>query len=131
MKSEVILARHVCAILDAGVADLAPTVVERLRAGRERVLQQHQLVVESSGVAGSGGLALYWGEDEERHPLRSALVIFALLLGVLLAYYWNTYDQVTANEEIDSALLAGDLPPAAYLDNGFQLWLEKSSRVSE
>jgi hypothetical protein len=45
-------------------------------------------------------------------------------------YYWNAFEQVQENEEIDSALLADELPPSAYLDRGFHAWLERTSDSS-
>ena len=70
---------------------------------------------------------MHFGDDEKRHPIRTFLAILALLLGVVFAYYWNAFEQASENEEIDSALLAEELPPNAYLDRGFQAWLEKHS----
>lgn len=131
MKSEEIFARQLCIVLDEGTQELDPTVVERLRAARERALQHQPIAVESLAIVSPGGTALHWGERDERHPVRTALSILALLLGVTLAYYWNAFDQATENEEIDSALLADDLPPNAYLDKGFQAWLEKTARAAE
>ena len=82
-------------------------------------------------IVGGHGATLRMGGRDERHPVRMVLSILALLLGVVLTYYWNAFDEATANEEIDSALLADDLPPTAYLDKGFHAWLEKNSRASE
>jgi hypothetical protein len=119
-------ARQLCRVLDKGTRDLDGSVLERLRAGRERALQHHQSVTaEAFTIVGAGGTAAHFGEDGS-HPLRTLFAILALLLGVSLAYYWNGFDQAAKNEEIDSALLADDLPPNAYLDRGFQAWIEKS-----
>lgn len=71
------------------------------------------------------------GSDEEKHPLRTLLAMLALLLGVSLAYYWNGFSQASDNAAIDTALLADDLPPNAYLDKGFQAWLEKDSPAGQ
>jgi hypothetical protein len=84
----------------------------------------------SPAIVGAGGTALLGG-DEEKHPLRTALAILALLIGVSLSYYWNGFSQASENEAIDSALLADDLPPNAYLDKGFQAWLEKDSPAGQ
>ena len=64
------------------------------------------------------------------HKLGFAAML-ALLLGVSMAYVWNGYSQASENEEIDSALLADDLPPSAYLDKGFQAWLEKDALAGQ
>jgi predicted metal-dependent phosphoesterase TrpH len=124
MKPEERFARQLCRVLDQGTRDLDHSITERLRAGRERALQQQVATAEAFTIVGAGGTAVSFGGD--RHPLRTMFAILALLLGVSLAYYWNGFNQANENEEIDSALLADDLPPNAYLDRGFQAWIEKS-----
>jgi hypothetical protein len=125
MSREEHFARQLCRVLDDGTQQLAPDIAERLRAARERAVLQPRAVLATSVKVGSGGTAVLGGDGDERHPLRMALAILALLIGVSLAYVWNGFDQASENEEIDSALLADDLPPNAYLDKGFQAWLEK------
>ena len=61
---------------------------------------------------------------------RSLLTAMALILGATGTYYWNAFEQAREYEEIDSALLADELPPSAYLDRGFQAWLERASDSS-
>lgn len=129
MSREEQFARRICLVLDRGTEELDHAIAERLRAARERVLQHQHVLVASSAIVGAGGTALLGG-DEEKHPLRTALAILALLLGVSLSYYWNGFSQAYENEAIDSALLADDLPPNAYLDKGFQAWLEKQDSPS-
>lgn len=124
MSHEEQFARQLCRVLDDGTRQLDPVIAERLRAARERAVLQPRAVLADSVKVGAGGTAVLGGGDE-RHPLRMALAILALLVGVGLAYVWNGFDQASENEEIDSALLADDLPPNAYLDKGFQAWLEK------
>lgn len=123
-------ARRICRVLDRGTAELDHGITERLRATRERALQHQHAAAVSTAIVGAGGTALLGGDDE-KHPLRTALAILALLLGVGLSYYWNGFTQADENEAIDSALLADDLPPNAYLDKGFQAWLEKDSPAGQ
>jgi hypothetical protein len=61
---------------------------------------------------------------------RSLLAVLALIVGATGTYYWNAFEQAREYEEIDSALLADELPPSAYLDRGFQAWLERASDSS-
>jgi hypothetical protein len=131
MSSEEQFARHLCRVLDQGTRNIDTGIAERLRAARERAIARQPITVESISMVGTNGTVARLGGDEERHPLRTLFAILALLLGVWLAYYWNGFDQATENEEIDSALLADDLPPNAYLDRGFQAWLEKHSHAGE
>lgn len=124
MSREEQFARQVCRVLERDTEELDHAIAERLRAARERALQHQHVAALSPAIVGAGGTALLNG-DEAKHPLRTALAILALLLGVSLSYYWNGFSQANENEAIDSALLADDLPPNAYLDKGFQAWLEK------
>jgi hypothetical protein len=50
-----------------------------------------------------------------------------LAVGVAGVSVWNEFEKAAENEEIDSALLADDLPINAYLDKGFQAWLSEHS----
>jgi hypothetical protein len=59
--------------------------------------------------------------------LRTFVALVAVSIGVLGSHYWSAFVQATENEEIDSALLADELPPSAYLDRGFDEWLERDS----
>lgn len=134
MTPEEHLARQICRTLDRGAAEIDLGIAERLRAAREQALQHalqpKAIAAGAPAIVGAGGTAA-WGGDPESHPLRTLFAILALLLGVSLAYYWNGFDQASENEEIDSALLSDELPPAAYLDRGFQAWLEKRSSAGE
>jgi hypothetical protein len=130
MSREEQFARQICRVLDRGTQELDPGIAERLRATRERALQRQHFVIAAPAIVGAGGTAILGGDDE-KHPLRTLFAILALLLGVSMAYYWNGFSQASENEAIDSALLADDLPPNAYLDRGFQAWLEKDSPAGQ
>lgn len=122
MSREEQFARQICHVLDRGTEELDHGIAERLRATRERALQHQHVLAAGPAIVGVGGTALLGG-GEEKHPLRTLLLILAIILGMAISYYWNSFEQVDQNETIDSALLADDLPPKAYLDPGFQAWL--------
>lgn len=124
MSHEEQFARQLCRVLDRGTRDIDPAIAERLRAARERALHRQVVPVPAYEMVGAGGTARL-GLGDGAHPFRTLLAIFALLIGVGMAYIWNGFAQADENGEIDSALLADDLPPNAYLDKGFQAWLEK------
>lgn len=127
MTREELFARQICRVLDQGAATLDPAVCERLRAARERALQHQRQLVPHPALVGVGGGTAALGGDAPRHPLRTLLAMLALLAGFALSYYWNGYSKASEDEVIDSALLADELPPTAYLDKGFQAWLEKQA----
>lgn len=124
MSPEEQFARQVCRVLDQGAQTLAPTISERLRAAREQALALQPAQAIETQIVGAGGTArLAQNGHEQGHPWRTLFAILMLLLGMSIAYYWNSFQLADENEEIDSALLADELPPKAYLDPGFQAWL--------
>lgn len=124
MDNEERFARLLCRALDRGTTGLDSALAERLRAARERALACQPVAASAGLVIDAGGVAhLGHPDDESSHPWRSLLLVLVMLLGMGLAYYWNSSQQAEANEEIDSALLADDLSPKALLDPGFQAWL--------
>jgi hypothetical protein len=133
MNPEQQFARQICRVLDLGARSIDPLVTERLRAARERALQLQLFPIQAVEIVGAGAGAVLQGSwlSGGGRSLRNLFSILAVILGVSMAYYWNGFVQASVNEEIDSALLAGDLPPSAYLDRGFQAWLEKSSPAGE
>ena len=126
MSREEQFAHQLCRVLDQGARDIDPVIAERLRAARERALQRQAVPAPAYEIVGAGG-TVRLGQGDGAHPFRTLLAILALLIGVSMVYVWNGFAQADENEEIDSALLADDLPPNAYLDKGFQAWLDKDS----
>jgi hypothetical protein len=127
MSPEELFARRICRVLDEETEVLDPSVIERLRAARERALTRQPIEAHENQIVGAGGTARLgrFGHhgDERGHPWRTLLAILMLVIGMSIAYYWNSFAQADENEQIDSALLADELPPKAYLDPGFQAWL--------
>ncbi|MRR49519.1 MAG: DUF3619 family protein [Rhodocyclaceae bacterium] len=120
-NEELQIAYKVRQALNHGVEHLDSATAKRLFEARQQALAHHRGVVGGLQLAGVGPMIA-----ETFHHGRRLLAVLALALGVVGTYYWNQFEQASENEEIDSALLADDLPPSAYLDRGFQAWLEHS-----
>ena len=58
---------------------------------------------------------------------RYVLPLVVLVLGLMAVNLWQQHQQAIEIEEIDTAVLTGDLPIDAYLDKGFDAWLKRSS----
>lgn len=110
-------------VLNKGVDSLDRKVAARLQEARQKALNMQRVPVRGLRMAGIG------------HSLelvvfpyaRSLLAVMALVIGATGTYYWNAFEQAREYEEIDSALLADELPPSAYLDRGFHAWLEHAA----
>lgn len=115
--------------LDQSLDHIDALTLNKLMQARQRALahQKVALTVTRLSLAGIGqtiqqGFLPY---------ARALLTLLVLTGGVLGSYYWNNLQQAEENEEIDSALLADDLPINAYLDHGFHTWLEHPHFASD
>lgn len=125
-NEELKFANKIRQALNHGADNIDPKTAIRLFEVRQAALGRHK-VDASFALAGGGRFDV--------HALfgygRTLIAAFALILGVVSSYYWNHFEQAAENEEVDSALLSDDLPPAAYLDKGFHAWLDSSLKSSQ
>lgn len=107
--------------------DLDTATLARLEEARERALE-NQRTAAARPVFGwadnvTGRLA-----DSGSFVSRIVLPMAALILGLLAINVWQQSQLAQEIEEIDAAVLTGDLPLDAYLDKGFDAWLKRSSQ---
>lgn len=110
-------------VLNQGTENLDGRIAARLHQIRQAALARQRQPVMLLRLAGTG----HWFEFDLGRQARSIVAILALAAGAAGTYYWNAFSQAQEFEEIDSALLADELPPSAYLDKGFHAWLERGS----
>lgn len=112
--------------LEADTRRLGPKVLHRLEDARRNVLARHHCHTSARlALVGRFGLL---GLESLLPFVRSAVAIAALVLGMIGSHYWSTYEDADLYAEIDSAILADDLPVDAYSDQGFHAWLDSSSQ---
>ncbi|MBS1196429.1 MAG: hypothetical protein H6R18_214 [Proteobacteria bacterium] len=119
-------AYHICQGLNHSLDDISPGALRRLEAARHHALSRQRQEVRQTapvlaGTAGHGDIKLsvdarFW----------QMMAILLLLVGMALAVYWQGHQYINDLEDIDSALLADDIPPDAFLDKGFAAWLDSS-----
>lgn len=107
--------------LDHGTDHLDALTLNKLMIARQNALARKKVAVAGLSLAGVGHVV----NDVLMPQARTMLALLALAIGVVGTYYWTNFQQADENEEIDSALLADDLPINAYLDHGFHAWLEQ------
>ena len=110
-------------VLNKGVDSLDRKVAVRLQEARQKALNMQRAPVRGLRMAGIGHSL----ELVVLSYARNLLAVMALVIGATGTYYWNAFEQAREYEEIDSALLADELPPSAYLDRGFHAWLEHAA----
>ncbi|MCC7484495.1 MAG: DUF3619 family protein [Burkholderiales bacterium] len=107
--------------LDAGtrarLASARRLALARMRERREPVWGFARVL----GVVSSGGVRIDHGP---RYLVATAVLVLALIGTV----YWHSRGSNGDLSDIDVSLLTDELPINAYLDNGFDSWLKRSSR---
>lgn len=112
--------------LNHGLKDISPAASRRLEAARHLALSRQKQPEAQLALAGGMGSQTF--RPGVHFPFfKQILAILALLLGMWLSFYWHSVQYVSELEEVDSALLADDLPPEAFMDDDFFEWLKDDS----
>jgi hypothetical protein len=113
-------------------AESLPTqTLDRLAAARKQALARKKpdmpsAVLATSGVlAGNTGLT-FRGPGTWMGKLGIALPLLVLVAGLTGIYQYEQKQRVADLADIDAAVLVDELPPSAYLDNGFTAYLNQS-----
>lgn len=109
-------------LLNHGLNDIPPTASRRLEAARHLALSKQKQPVHQAVLAHAANWSI--SSPSNIPYLKQILAITALLLGMWISFYLDSMNYVSALEEVDSALLADDLPPEAFMDNDFFEWLK-------
>ena len=109
--------------LNQGAEELDRKAAERLHTARRNALAHQRAASAQLSLASMGHIVA----DVILPPARALIAIIGLVAGVIGISVWNDYQKAAEFEEIDSALLADDLPINAYLDKGFRAWLSEHS----
>ncbi len=117
--------------LDMAEQTTSPDITERLRFARARALSAQKTTQFDSAWSlapqASGTLALGGGNFNFFNKLGMALPLITLVIGLFAIQHLQNDYQAKEVADIDSALLTDDLPPAAYADQGFGLFLKLQS----
>jgi hypothetical protein len=109
--------------LDLGAQSLDAGMARKLLQAREQALLR---VPERAGHLSFVGHG-HFSFDAFWPALRSVVALAILAVGVAGVSYWNALEQANESIDVDTALLADDLPITAYLDRGFDAWLQDAS----
>lgn len=108
--------------LNHGLKDIPPAAARRLEAARHLALSRQKQAQPQLALAGHHASPFRFAT--ENRYVRQVFAVLALLLGMWISFYMDSVKYVSALEEVDSALLSGDLPPEAFMDNDLFEWLK-------
>lgn len=121
------IAQRIVRELDRSTLRIDKDTATRLLAAREQALAQYQQM-PVIGMAGTGTFVSHWF-DRPASGARYALSLAVLILGLAGIVFWQSSNGSGSElADIDARLLTDDLPIDAYLDKGFDSWLNRHSR---
>jgi Protein of unknown function (DUF3619) len=106
--------------------DLDAGKLARLETAREQALARQRVESPVAVLAWAENVMGRVGGPSSLIP-RMLLPMAILILGLIAINQWRDSQVAAEIEEIDAAVLTGDLPLDAYLDKGFDAWLKRSS----
>ena len=127
MNQEDELALRIARLLDEGSEGLTPGQRERLIQARRLAVSRLQVEAQPALAPALAGRFSHFTEQSVM-GVRYLIPFAALLLGLLGVVYVNTTTVLSEIVDIDAGLLTDELPLNAYLDQGFDSWLKRSSR---
>lgn len=118
-------AHRVRQTLNYGLRDIPPAAARRLEAARHLALARQKQPALQLEFAGTNAPSI--GTGRSIPYVKQICAALALLLGMWISFYWHSVQYTSELEQVDSALLADDLPPDAFLDSDFFEWLKDDS----
>lgn len=126
IEAEAKVALQLTKLLDTHAQQLNQDIASQLTNARNLAvnhLAEHQLMVNQSGNTlqwSTSNLGQYFGQHR---------FIMIGLIGIAILFAFFAAQQLDFNnlERSDAFLLASDLPPEAYADQGFDAWLDTTT----
>ncbi len=122
------IGRSIAGLLNDRAQQLDPEQEQRLSAARYAAVSrvaELQAQYSTAGHANGRSHALRWlGYSVEQHRMASAALLLAVMILTFFAVQQFGFNHNLENS--DAVLLACDLPPEAYADQGFDAWIESN-----
>ncbi|MFC0350738.1 DUF3619 family protein [Undibacterium danionis] len=130
-KEEIDFAYKVRRAMTESSENLPEATLERLATARQLALSRQKQAEPSRALAFGGVLAgsngVSFSQKNWVKKMWLALPLLVLMVGLYGIYEYEQEQQINDLAEIDAAVLVDELPPDAYLDNGFNAYLNKET----
>lgn len=116
--SEEMQGKAIADLLDSHAQQLSMRTLKRLEEGRMFAVQQHVNQLSGHAVHQNGTLSSWFSWSQHPRLISAGVLCAALIVGLTLTQHMNR--QI---ENSDAFLLGSELPPEAFVDRGFEPWL--------
>jgi hypothetical protein len=130
---EIRFAGRIRAALNASTQEIAPDLSARLAAARRMAVSRKKAdTVQTHLAYVPVSTARQWSGDmaprtpQWMHRFGLIAILFALAISLVGVYEVQQEQRIAELADVDSAMLLDDLPPAAYADHGFHLFLKRA-----
>lgn len=113
--------KQIASLLDTHANRLSMRTLQQLENGRARAVKAHSQRIAGGSVNHDGTMTSIFSWAEHHRLGAMGMLMGAIIIGVLFAKMLDT------NENSDAFLLGAELPPEAFVDQGFAPLLNKES----
>jgi hypothetical protein len=121
---EIDQAKAVAQLLDQHAQRLSMRTLKRLEDARISAVSAHAAKIAGHQVNRDGTLSHWFSWTEHPRIVGASLVCAALVIGLTI-----TIHNINMNENSDAFLLGAELPPEAFVDRGFEPWLNADAET--
>ncbi|MEQ1599075.1 MAG: DUF3619 family protein [Methylotenera sp.] len=112
-------AKQITSLLDAHAKRLSMRTLKQLENGRERAVKAHAQQISGVSANRDGTLSSISAWAEHHRVVSTGMLLAAIIAGFVVMQSLN-------KEPSDAFLLSADLPPEAFVDRGFEPFLNDS-----
>ncbi len=117
-------AKAITGLLDSHAQQLSMRTLKRLEDSRMLAVQRHANQSAGYDVNQNGTLRHWLSWTEHPRLISMGVLCAALVVGLTLTHHLSQQ-----NENSDAFLLGAELPPEAFVDRGFEPWLNAKAEL--
>lgn len=124
-NEEISQAKQIVALLDAGLSSIDKKTISQLDYGRQQAVAHIASPANGVSLNHQGVLHLF-GAYWHQHRMLMMTLLLSLILAMFVGF--GHLGKQEATEYSDAYLLGSELPPEAYLNEGFDAWLSENAQ---
>lgn len=116
--------KAIAGLLDSRAQQLSMRTLKRLEDSRSLAVQRHANLNGGHDINQNGTLRHWLSWSQHPRLISMGVLCAALIVGLTLTHHLSQQ-----NENSDAFLLGAELPPEAFVDRGFEPWLNAKAEL--